>query len=433
MNRFLLLSAPRFLARACFVYTLSLLALIGLVKSVALAEPPKVERNDLALIFSPEGKNRIFAAEVKAPATRALLPEFLIRQVEKSYLDTSVGDAVSRENKIADWMLVSARIVPCSPLGVIPGPATDILCWPEVRLIWQPVLKDFRRYTAILSWFADDRAIHSLHDVPASIALTQTESTRAELLLNKVKNALSIQPEGVSGIVSGDEMAEFVRLRNKVSQSLMQKAVSLRAGGYKNSDYSQLNERPEFRDSFTSEQLISKVRSFLIEAAPYEALKEMTSFSLPEGREPPQADEWVFLKYLKKEGKMVQVDITVNSALDGRELINLGKSPKASQMRDEPALHTALENLPESDAKELKDRVLLSPREVATKSLINDRALTLVPNTTCGSCHKFNNLRFDFHNLSFLEDRQITISPRVKIDVTRDLEWLSRHLSFPAP
>ena len=126
---------------------------------------------------------------------------------------------------------------------------------------------------------------------------------------------------------------------------------------------------------------------------------------------------------------MIQVDITVNSALDGRELINLGLSPKASQMRDEPDLHTALDDLPDDVASELKTRVLLSPREISTKSkMINDRALTLVPNTTCGSCHKFNQLRFDFHNFSFLEDRQITVSPRVKTDVLRDLEWLSRHL-----
>ena len=126
---------------------------------------------------------------------------------------------------------------------------------------------------------------------------------------------------------------------------------------------------------------------------------------------------------------MVQVDKTLNSALDGRELINLGLSPKASQMRDEPDLHTALDNLPAADAEEIRERVLLSPREVSTKSkIINDRARTLVPNTTCGSCHKFNQLRFDFHNLSFLEDRQITVSPRVKTDVIRDLEWLSTHL-----
>jgi hypothetical protein len=153
----------------------------------------------------------------------------------------------------------------------------------------------------------------------------------------------------------------------------------------------------------------------------------MTSFSLPEGREPPQSDEWVFLKYLKQNGKMTQVDITVASAIDGRELINMGKAPKASQMRDDPELHTALESMNSRDAEELKKHVLLSPQELAAKnSVINDRALSHVANTTCGSCHKFNSLRFDFHNLSYLEDRTVSVSPRVKFDLLRDMEWLEQ-------
>lgn len=405
-------------------------AVLAFVPTAAVGSALQPQHGDLALIFSPEGRHKILAAELKAPLRSPLLPEVLIRQVETSYLNTSVGDAVSRENKISDWMLVSARISPCSPLGLVPGPQNDVFCWPEVRLVWQPVLKDFRRYTAILSWFADDRAIHSLYDVPASLGLTLAESARAQLLLNKIKTSLDSQPAGGLEIISENERAEFVSLRNRVSQELIHQALKLRSGAFNNNDYSRIGERPEFRDSGMAEAFISKARDFFRLTTSFEQLKEMTSFSLPEGREPPQADEWVFLKYLKKSGEMVQVDITVNSALDGRELINLGLSPKASQMRDEPDLHTALDTLPAADADEIRERVLLSPREVSTKSkIINDRARTLVPNTTCGSCHKFNQLRFDFHNLSFLEDRQITVSPRVKTDVTRDLEWLSTHLS----
>ena len=36
---------------------------------------------------------------------------------------------------------------------------------------------------------------------------------------------------------------------------------------------------------------------------------------------------------------------------------------------------------------------------------------TLVPNTSCATCHSFNELVFDFHNLSFLESADITIAP----------------------
>ncbi|MCX6130742.1 MAG: hypothetical protein NTX25_16995, partial [Proteobacteria bacterium] len=58
---------------------------------------------------------------------------------------------------------------------------------------------------------------------------------------------------------------------------------------------------------------------------------------------------------------------------------------------------------------------------------IQDRQQTLVPNTSCVSCHKLNALRFDFHNFSYLEDRDITISPRVIRDVELDLAWLRKH------
>ena len=47
-----------------------------------------------------------------------------------------------------------------------------------------------------------------------------------------------------------------------------------------------------------------------------------------------------------------------------------------------------------------------------------------VPNTSCASCHRLNNLRFDFHSLSHLEDGNMTISPRVVGDVDRELWWV---------
>jgi hypothetical protein len=107
--------------------------------------------------------------------------------------------------------------------------------------------------------------------------------------------------------------------------------------------------------------------------------------------------------------------------------VKLGKNPKASQIRDDPELHTALESLPQNDAEELRKRVLLSPQELSSKrDVINDRTLSLVPNTTCGSCHMFNPLRFDFHNLSYLEDRTVSVSPRVHFYFMRDLQWLKQ-------
>jgi hypothetical protein len=338
-----------------------------------------------------------------------------------------VGDAVAAENSYEDWTLVSARVVPCAPLGVIPGPEANVLCWPEVRLVWQPIIKDFRRYAAILKWFADDRAIHALYDVHPKIALQGENAIRAQQLLLKVRSALQRSPTQASKLLAAEELSEFIVARDTVARSLMEKTLALRSKNISSKQYEKFTERPEFNEPQEAKEFVARLKTFISETTSRTALKEMTSFSLPEGREPPQSDEWVFLKYLRQNEKMVQVDITVESAVDGRELINMGKNPKASQMRDDPELHTALETMPAVDAEELKKRVLLSPQELSSKSnIINDRALSLVPNTTCGSCHKFNPLRFDFHNLSYLEDRTISVSPRVRFDVERDLQWLEQ-------
>jgi hypothetical protein len=83
--------------------------------------------------------------------------------------------------------------------------------------------------------------------------------------------------------------------------------------------------------------------------------------------------------------------------------------------------------MPEDDATELRTGVLLAASEPAVKKrAIADATVTHVAHTTCASCHKLNDLAFDFHNLSFLETRPMTISPRVAGDVARELEWLAR-------
>jgi len=391
----------------------------------ARAADRKIQNSDLAIILPAQKNLRIAALDVASPGKQTFLSEDLLQLVEKSYEETSVGDAMARENSHSDWTLVSLRVVPCSPLGVIPGPETNLLCWPEIRLVWQPILKDFRRYAVILNWFADDRAIHALYDAPTSLGLTTQQAQRAESLLSKVRMALAKSPVKPLSLLSESDVNEFVKLRDSVSDALMEKALSLRAANLTDSAYAKTLERPEFNNSNEAPLFINRLKAFVASTTSTSGLKEMTSFSLPEGREPPQADEWVFLKYLKQNGRMNQVEIQVISALDGRVLINLGKSPKASQLRDDPQLHTALETMNAADAEEIKKRVLLSAQDLGSKKIaITDRAVSLVPNTTCASCHKFNSLRFDFHSLSYLEDRTISISPRVETDILRDLQWL---------
>ena len=49
---------------------------------------------------------------------------------------------------------------------------------------------------------------------------------------------------------------------------------------------------------------------------------------------------------------------------------------------------------------------------------------TGVENTSCATCHRFNQQGENFHNLSYFEGAEMTISPRARRDVEHELAWL---------
>ncbi|MEE2644942.1 MAG: hypothetical protein VYD19_08410, partial [Myxococcota bacterium] len=67
------------------------------------------------------------------------------------------------------------------------------------------------------------------------------------------------------------------------------------------------------------------------------------------------------------------------------------------------------------DRRRLRDRVS-DPKE------------TFVETTTCASCHRLAEKRFDFHSFSYLEDEEATITPRVIQDTKNDIEIARRFL-----
>ena len=77
-------------------------------------------------------------------------------------------------------------------------------------------------------------------------------------------------------------------------------------------------------------------------------------------------------------------------------------------------------------AQEIKAQILTSEGldRFRLSEKINDPEQTLVPNTSCGTCHSFNDLAFNFHALSYFQEMDVTIAPRVKNDVAHDLRWL---------
>jgi hypothetical protein len=72
-----------------------------------------------------------------------------------------------------------------------------------------------------------------------------------------------------------------------------------------------------------------------------------------------------------------------------------------------------------------QNMILFVPDIRANRERIADGLKVRVQNTTCASCHKLNKLRFDLHNLSYLQGEPMTVSPRVVRDVAIDMAWLA--------
>ena len=373
---------------------------------------------DLAVVLNLDDPHLVKARERIGAAP--LFASSLLGQVDTAYHRTSVGRALQTENRYEDWHVVSFRIAPCAALGPTPKTA-DELCWPEVRLVLQPILRKVRIHERYAEAFGDDRAIHALYDGAPEGVLTAGEAQRARALVARVRSAPATEPFAP---LTAAELAEFASLRDRVARALVADAVALR-GSLPVEAFRGVGLRPESNEGgAVARGLGERVRAFFAKHATTPQLRAVTSFSLPEGREPAHLDEWVFLSFRHEGGRLVQETITVTSPTDGRVLASLGPSPRASQTRDDESLY----ELDDTTLGALRESVLLGPSDTQRlRSRIASRKERLVANTTCASCHKLNPLRFDFHNMSYLEDRDVTIAPRVVEDVALDLAWFAAH------
>jgi hypothetical protein len=165
------------------------------------------------------------------------------------------------------------------------------------------------------------------------------------------------------------------------------------------------------------------LRRVLAQTAIPEYLFDLTAFSLPEGRDAPQIDLWAFIAFDSEHGELEQRSLLVQSPSDGSvvgdagldETVTMnGADQELSSWRQESAL-----------AEELTSLVVFSDDDKPfLGEIINDPRQTLVTNTSCSSCHRFNEQKFDFHALSHLEDNEATIAPRVLNDVAHEIAWV---------
>ena len=375
---------------------------------------------DLGLIFDTDDV-AIVEAETLTPYGDSFLPYRWVTAVSRGYENTDVGDALDIENHYSEWRLVSMRIVPCAPLGVATSQDPDSFCWPMVRLVWQPVIQDLRLSWGITVDYADDRAIHALYPVQPrdSDGYMYTSQYREEL-------AGYLKQGGLAKDISEAFYQEFSKERDATARWLLDQTFALRDPGLKTGSWSTLDLRSEWSSADeVADKFQNRLISFLGEVAHPDQLTELTSFSLPEGREPAHLDSWVFVAFEGIRGNIYPVDLQVFDVETGKELINMGPTQTVSMVTEDPIVQAAIDE----GNSQLAAQVIANTDDLSTKTeAIADPEQFLVPNTSCASCHKLNDTRFDFHNFSFLEDRNITISPRVEKDISFDRNWVSQFL-----
>lgn len=353
----------------------------------------------------------------------SFLPRSWLETVYEAYEDTDVGDALQRENFYGQWRLVSARVTPCAPIGIRPDVDIDSWCWPAVRLVWQPVVSDFRQSWGIYTdFYADDRAIHAIYPVvPRGPDGSRIDGRWREVVAAHLADGLD------PGLLSSRMREGFFTTRDSTAHALLSALHDLREPGLGAGAYSELDLRPEVQGGVEGTLgFRERLNSFLSEFAHWQDLQEMTSFSLPEGRNPAGSDIWVFVGFDGNSGFPRLKHLNVIGRKSGRELVDIGPSQTVAVGIED----TRVEDELESGNWELEESVIVDGEDIATIGpSMSDPYEFLVPNTSCASCHRLNGLRFDFHSLSGFEDRGITVSPRVKKDVARDLIWTRSYMA----
>ena len=372
--------------------------------------------SDLAILFDLNDLP-VITSSTRLENGSVFLPLDWVRTVSEAYSDTDVGDALELENFYSDWQVVSIRLVPCDPLGITPDQNIDSLCWPMVRMVWQPVLRDYQtRWGTYVDAYADDRAIHALYPL-------QARSSDGNPFLSVAKENIARTLANGIGVDDIDEatLSQFMIDRNKTVEWFLREVFNLRSTTLAPNSWDNLDVRPELYLDTTERYYFDKrLLSFLDKTADPRQLVELTSFSLPEGRNPAGSDVWVFLAFEGNDGELTQKELTVIDRNSGEELINVGFSQSVTMSNEDPFVEDVLE----SGNQALQDSLVIDTDDVGNVGEeIADGYQFLVPNTSCASCHKLNEIRFDFHNLSHLEDQKATISPRVVQDVKRDIAW----------
>lgn len=415
----------------------------------------EIAEKDIAIVFDFR-KLSLARATDKNRAGEELLPARWYATVTDRYKSWPVGRALEIENVRGEWSVVAARIEPCGTLGRSVREQDD-LCWPEVRLVWQPIKRNLRDTLSPLNVdaFADDRAIHTIYDVPPSLALPPAETAEAAALITRIRGAAAPGSIG-GGTLSAAERDRFRVLRNRAATELIDSAVALRSQNIPAARYAVIATRPELQMTGEEAPFVARWSTFLDRYARNGDLKQLTSFSFTQGRRPVDAfTRWQFIGFRPSPTGLQPDASPVFSAKDGSQLIRQKSTTEISNGGCDFQLDNDLRLLDRTDPlKGAEARQVTLNCEAFSGSYpglraerierIVDRAQVSFANSTCATCHILDTARplngFDFHNFSNFNSFQNTngsvqyvdsgfgISPRVRREVEFDIAWVRARL-----
>jgi hypothetical protein len=462
--------------------------------SKTLAEITPFNLHDFAQIFPKENPNPVQLNDT-LPSGEPLITVTQFEQL-KNALTGSRQVNPQRDfarSPLETWQLMALRFEPCAPLGLAPFQLADTVCEPELRLVFQPILKNavdpVPNGSAPTNWpvvpyFAMDKGIHMLFDSEETGYLTLEEKELYSQIKSKFQkfvqsgsfNTLSDNP------LSDAELAQFKSLRNKLIMGFKQDLQLL------------LEEIPlEITTEIKPQALLytslykGRMHTFLGKVGGFRKIKQLTLFTVNEagGGERP-ASSWggAFVSLIGKKGQLEIENQAIINSQNGKPILNPSNTKDLTLLISDVKLDNTENGKFAGDPFKLKPCVigLDSGKILASQTLvdcgfqfsairfdtpeyerfakkISHRSETLIPNTSCLSCHSVDvayaegevkkrtgpNALFNFHNmseLSFVEDvfeggktvgkkafdLGFRVSRRVQEDVKFDLEWVKINL-----
>ena len=394
-------------------------SLILVSSQPCLASQPLLAEKDLAIVLGTALKPGI-----KFSDRDNLFPSKWYKTILKSYQETSVGPGLAQENNESQWQLMSIRVVPCQPLVLSSSAEPNTFCYPQLRLIWQPIVSNIKLWGRWFKDYGDDRAIHALYDIDPYLHLPPKDALHLAQLKGEIKKAARDHP-GKPPLTPIQGQA-YVELRNLVTGAFLAKTHALRDPDLDTKEYQTHGFRPEVL-ILDGSKLRQRILKFLAHYTSPKAMTDITSFSLPAGREPAHIDEWVMLSFTADgKGDIKPKDVAIHHSHTGELIGKLPAFHSASQLRDDEVLY-------QQENEFLRNQVFLyaGSQHDELKMRIMDPNQTMIPNTSCSSCHRFNSMRFNFHNLSKFGTDPVEVTERVRRDVAYDLKWF-KTLGKPA-